>query len=465
VRSRIPRWENDGISKFCAENLSAERVEASTRPGILPLQRYVTELLGTWPSAFDLHEQDAMGADFCLSMPFMIQSKEARDQQDLLAAQTFLLEAYRHKDDRVKDLINKIGCKSAVHKASRDPSRFPPMDNVIAQLLNKNLATDANLELLFGDVARVRGKLFELGSMLANPPPETSAILSNLMATQEVKASPKVCAECGATESSGKAINRCQACKSIHYCGQNCQKKHWPLHRPECLRIRGKPVSAAALANADRARQERDEATRAAKEMEKAIYAEYTNMALELFVEETSDQVEQFLFDCGGKRLRAYLGPYGLDIVNQIALQEPTLLLQHEERLSLGMFPDGIDGERYNFRGILYSDPSNNGAKIIFLYSYLYESATDPCNCIGYFVDGIFVVDKVRNKRAKWKLIPKPARESPQNRREYLVAYLAKAKRMAKAVDANVDLGIHNPGDSDISFLLTEYGNMIQLND
>ena len=31
---------------------------------------------------------------------------------------------------------------------------------------------------------------------------------------------------------------RCSGCHKVTYCGALCQKKHWPLHKDECLEIR-----------------------------------------------------------------------------------------------------------------------------------------------------------------------------------------------------------------------------------
>mmetsp|Transcript_19064 Transcript_19064/g.42370 ORF Transcript_19064/g.42370 Transcript_19064/m.42370 type:complete len:581 (+) Transcript_19064:97-1839(+) len=39
------------------------------------------------------------------------------------------------------------------------------------------------------------------------------------------------CASCGAN---GQNFKRCTACKSVHYCGRDCQASHWKDHRAEC---------------------------------------------------------------------------------------------------------------------------------------------------------------------------------------------------------------------------------------
>lgn len=43
--------------------------------------------------------------------------------------------------------------------------------------------------------------------------------------------SERACAECGAP-----APKLCRGCGQVHYCGRECQGKHWPKHRPACRR-------------------------------------------------------------------------------------------------------------------------------------------------------------------------------------------------------------------------------------
>src|SRR6478672_11184646 len=64
--------------------------------------------------------------------------------------------------------------QSAVHKASRDASRFPELEAIIVPLLHKRLASDTNVDLLFGRVSHVRGLLLEHGPNVAHPPPRNS---------------------------------------------------------------------------------------------------------------------------------------------------------------------------------------------------------------------------------------------------------------------------------------------------
>jgi hypothetical protein len=43
----------------------------------------------------------------------------------------------------------------------------------------------------------------------------------------------KHCAQCGRTRTlDGKKLLICAGCQSIHYCSSECQRLHWPIHKP-----------------------------------------------------------------------------------------------------------------------------------------------------------------------------------------------------------------------------------------
>jgi hypothetical protein len=42
------------------------------------------------------------------------------------------------------------------------------------------------------------------------------------------------CASCGITESDGIKLKKCTACKSVRYCGVECQREHRPQHKKAC---------------------------------------------------------------------------------------------------------------------------------------------------------------------------------------------------------------------------------------
>jgi len=219
---RVPRWPNDGIERERQQLLdgTTEHYEFETTD---PDQLALTELFGGWIMGAPLASSDPVTRGFCLSLPWMMQHKAAEEQQQgelsQQAAADYLLDAYRSKDETVRRLVDRIGCRMALHKASRDPSRFPDFRAILMPLLQQNLGSDQNIELLFGRVERVLPLLFEIGAHIAEPPPSGSpeaAFMAQYHAPRAA-AAPKLCADCGTAEGN---LKRCTACKTVHYCSK-----------------------------------------------------------------------------------------------------------------------------------------------------------------------------------------------------------------------------------------------------
>ena len=49
------------------------------------------------------------------------------------------------------------------------------------------------------------------------------------------------CQNCSAVVDKGgsqeKSFQRCSRCKAVYYCGPECQRAHWPTHKPVCRRV------------------------------------------------------------------------------------------------------------------------------------------------------------------------------------------------------------------------------------
>src|SRR6056300_1713178 len=56
----------------------------------------------------------------------------------------------------------------------------------------------------------------------------------------ELLANPKICGACNKPGCSLKC-----ACKLVFYCGEECQRAHWPTHKKECRLALAKKVKAA----------------------------------------------------------------------------------------------------------------------------------------------------------------------------------------------------------------------------
>jgi len=73
-------------------------------------------------------------------------------------------------------------------------------------------------------------------------------------ATAAVDDSSKSCANCGALELESSQSSqpttsrllRCARCKSVFFCSAECQRRHWPSHRPECKPTPANPATCDA---------------------------------------------------------------------------------------------------------------------------------------------------------------------------------------------------------------------------
>jgi len=458
---RLPRWPNDGIEQERQKMASGEaenfRHETTDRDH-LALQ----ELLGGYPCGEPLdampNDDFIMGRGFVLALPSLMQKQAAEEQGDLTSAKAHLIEAYKRKDSDVLSLLETIGCKKAVYKAVQDPRRFPNFDAILIPLFRHNLATDANVELLFGAVSRVRALLLEIGANMADPPPENSpmgAYMSQFH-TERVKPAPKVCAQCGTKDGS---LRKCVDCKSVCYCSKECQRKAWPVHKPDCLEIQGKLVSESVRQKADETKEAWEKEKALENERKQTEFVNEVRESLAEFKHEHPSHVETVWHNCYGRPRKAHLPLYAVEFERGIA---QSMELKYEEELSLGMFPDGISEELYG-RGVLLSDPANDDAKIMILHERLFDNGGDG-NLRAHALDGIFVVDSVVNRKAKWKRVAEPVDyPGDYNRCSRFVAYLIRAKNLALSTASDVDLGIDNPGDPNLTMIETSAGKLLRV--
>ncbi|CAB9515498.1 expressed unknown protein [Seminavis robusta] len=447
---RLPRWPNDGIDQ---ENSRTDRKHFEfAHPNAE--QQALTELFdGCWIYGMSLADMD--DDDLPRSMPYLMQAKAAKATGDPEAAKQHLIKQYQEGNRKVRKLLGTIECKDAIHKSSRDPLRFPGVSAILYPLFNKNLASEANIERLFGDIKRVLSAVLEVGVSFAQPPPPNSpagALRSAMLQPGQVAAADKECANC---ETKGDYLTRCAACKTIHYCCKECQRADWILHRPNCFEAQGKEVTERMLekAKAEYRRRQADE--RKAKMTADAQYKQKLQDSFVALANEPVDAINTYSKDCDGHRRRVDL-PFSAPFIESCVAA--MLELQYESELSLGMFPDGIDHEKYSGRGALIRYPSN-GAKLIILHERLFEDGDGNLN--GHALEGIFVVHKVNRKknRAVWRMVTKPNYRKNQSRLERFQSYLEEAKGQAMPVPEEVDLGIHNPGDFNLTFVSTPFGD------
>lgn len=85
----------------------------------------------------------------------------------------------------------------------------------------------ARMEAAFAEQARIRRS----AAAAAAPSTSGSTAAATSASTPGAPSDAKTCASCGMALSKAK---RCGACQGVWYCGANCQRKHWPIHRQEC---------------------------------------------------------------------------------------------------------------------------------------------------------------------------------------------------------------------------------------
>jgi len=228
------------------------------------------------------------------------------------------------------------------------------------------------------------------------------------------------------------------------------------------LRAQGKEVPEKVSAKARKKFQEKEEleAKRHQEELE-----ESTKQMMEDFAAYANEQPKidgHWAHDCTGKKLQIHVPTINADqmigIMGKLYLQ-----LRQVQILSLGNFPDGIDPDKYGFRGVELVNPQND-AHILVLFERLFLDGGEGAG-VGLHIDGVFVVDKVVDGRARWKLIPEPYAlyASDDNRYYRLIKYLELAKEKAKPVPPRADLGINNPGDPDMSMIPTQFGTYLKM--
>jgi Fe-S-cluster containining protein len=262
----------------------------------------------------------------------------------------------------------------------------------------------------------------------------------------------KICAQCETDK--GKLV-RCTGCYSVHYCGAECQRKAWTLHKPDCLEAQGKPVSDAVRAKADLKIKEAQAQAQLKQAQSDERYKEFEKRHLIIpFQFEVGHVNDEFYdIDTNNKR-RAHLRHFGLAVLEYIIVDVKDMKFESNCRFVL--FPDGIDANTCSPKGWLLTDHSNKNATIILLIRDLFANPSTgsiACQPIAYAIDGLFVIDHVYEtfgkNRAFWKKVEEPSLSNLDGvgvRYHWLCDYVAKAKNEAMAVDEYVDLGFIDAG-------------------
>lgn len=54
----------------------------------------------------------------------------------------------------------------------------------------------------------------------------------------------RICSQCQKPPTGSNQLQVCSGCRQYYYCGVECQKLHWPRHKPLCKELRSNPKQA-----------------------------------------------------------------------------------------------------------------------------------------------------------------------------------------------------------------------------
>ncbi len=452
----VPRWPNDGIDREFQLYLRGEHDDKC--------QNYVThddehnalvKILGWNPLPKPLYKLPRPKRLQYIILPLGFQEVKAKEEADWDKAEEHLIEAYKRKDPHAIDLLKKINCHKAVYKASCDKSRFPDIRHIVVPLLQKSLATHENLEILFGKVSYVRDLLLEFGTKMAVPPVAASpegVFLSQYLYKADTKAlpTPKTCANCGAVSDGTQNFSKCSACKTVHYCSKECHLKHWPIHKPDCLRIQGKEVPKAAIEKAEKLKKEREELKNQLKQQKNQEIEDAFIVELEKYKKESPLLVDSWAYNGAQQKFPVHVPTDQAEqMIERLAYYFARIQVRKFIDLGDDYFPDGIDSKTNGCYG-LFMRVLDNDAPVLMLFEHVLHVAPmeKRLAVCGLYIDGLFVIDDVVNNRAKWRLVSKPTTTyTPNhNRCDRLIKYLRKARDEAIFVTGGVKLGIESSG-------------------
>jgi hypothetical protein len=374
--NRIARWPDDGLEKYVEKNLNGFDLTHHAFESPCRVQDEITKLLGCWPCPKRFDELNPMGQEFWKGHPYLIQVEDAKGKEDHSAATIYLANA--RKNPEVASILSRIGLE-AIIKCKED--RMPEIPRILCNLAKSGLANDNVIALLFGQPSHVRGAMMEIGSAIAENPPESSPNGLLIRSYTDSPTATLACDHCKQEEEPGTKFLLCGACKQRRYCNKSCQAKAWPLHHPECLTARGMPVPAMVEAKAAAAH---------------AALREHTAQAANKWAAQAADDAEAFLAgtsgtpeyskDCDGARRRADLPADGVAVAVFLAARvglEPAPVLE----LNFVSLPEGLPSP--TTRALWFRRP-DTGGNVLLVHTRLFAD-NGQGKREAHAVDGVFV--------------------------------------------------------------------------
>lgn len=461
----IRRWPGDGLEQHQLSYTTGH----FTFEDACPIQKELTELFGGWSVDCRFQDLDDLMRAFFLDLPFNIQKDAAHKLANFSAAGNHLFDVCEQDDP--KFLLKRVGAWDAVKYGRRsflswvsdanvpqnamtsggmtvDANEFISLvpnhhgiNMILSRLLGNNEASDENLRALFGSEMHVLGALLEVQELMGVTATEGSAVQRRqLQLFDQNELKPLLsCAHCQKVPSDGR-VTRCSGCSREVFCSKECLVAEWPLHRLDCYRVQGKPITQSMINKAETLRRQRLVASsaEAGRSSQHRVQAMLDSVM--------SDEAETCfstlqLYTARGVRRRKDLSHYFLEALQSLA--HASVGLKYEMDIAVIVNPVGAEGDRF----VVFSNPTN-GAFILLSYQKLFDKGGEG-TFHGICVDDVFVVktnvpvslamanklrkaNKVSGGEVEWKAVPKPAEGGEISSSWKLIeTWLTKAKELA----------------------------------
>lgn len=304
---------------------------------------------------------------------------------------------------------------------SSGPPEHHGINLIIAKLVEFGKDTDENLRLLFGSEIIVLGAwmcIIDTMVLHADAPANTPFAVKRNSLFDAGKLRPLLtCAHCSISVDEANH-QKCGACRREVFCSKDCAAAEWVVHRIDCFRAQGKPISAKHLATASAEKAKRQQTERAKSNRDTLAHMLALVQSVEFDLAQTSFATAPLGMDCDGVPRRLDLSYYYLETM-QATIKRYNIGLSCENEIAIGIPPVGTDGDRW----VLFRNTAN-GAFVLLTFTKLFEGHSDgPFR--GIAIDDVFVVktavpvsiehsEKLRKARkscsgeVEWMSVPRP---------------------------------------------------------
>lgn len=409
----LPRWENDGIERF------KERVATGTQRTFdvesnHPFQDAMVVLLNGWFLSLP-YADDQPWSISAVEYAWHLQFYEAQKCADFEKATLYLDSQYQLAETSVMSLLEESGAKDMFRVASANQCDYPDVARIIWPLLKKDLASEENMQKMFGSVDYVRSELLRLGAFLSNPPPVDSPDAVVLYDMMEITAQTPTCGFCTVSAKDTHLL-RCSLCKTTHYCSTRCQKLDRKRHKVLCYTLSNKipterdfwGMIVAEKGRKQDAEYEAEVFGSVADNLSSHVWNGFMKWMKETAVfrrvswlEYSPAYLSQFLFNAEGVEKHITIptpyAEYYLSLFPQNSSREMNAQLRVCENICFATKPRGFEVSSDLGKHAQIFQRCDNRALVVVLYDRLFVEENDPIteDSDGICVEGIYVIDHV----------------------------------------------------------------------